>query len=359
MPAPPTHTRPCTSVPSIVKKRRFGFSIVAGVVPSSATSANRLSSASRGTRTPSNHSRPLSTPLRPSLRPSSSIRTPAHGAPDSSRIGTTKACTPWRSPPDLELGEHHGQPGVAGGVADVVLAGLVARLGDRRGDHELAGRRGRTPPRCPGPGRCCRARLGHREAAHQPPGDQVAQVGVVVTLGAQLQDRAAEQPELHADLDQHRQVAVGQRLERRHRRADVAAAAVLLGEAHPRLTVAAISRTRSRTRSRYSSRGRVSASSSTEACVARLRRTRSRTSAYLPSSSAVSAGTSISGGGRLGSRVAASGVRSSAAGGTVSSPACRRPCNSRYRGRRGRCLVDSRSIEQVRKGVQGVQAARP
>ena len=27
MPAPPTHTRPCTSVPSIVKKRRLGLSI--------------------------------------------------------------------------------------------------------------------------------------------------------------------------------------------------------------------------------------------------------------------------------------------------------------------------------------------
>ena len=77
--------------------------------------------------------------------------------------------------------------------------------------------------------------LGHREAAHQLPGHQVAQVGVVVALGAELEDRAAEQPELHAHLHQHRQVAVREGLERRDRRAEVAAAAVLLREAHPRL----------------------------------------------------------------------------------------------------------------------------
>ena len=98
MPAPPTQTRPWTRVPSIVKKRRFGFSMSLEYVPSSATCANRSSSAARGTRTPSNHSRPLSTPLRPSLRPSSSIRTPAAGAPEPSRIGTTKAWTPRPSP---------------------------------------------------------------------------------------------------------------------------------------------------------------------------------------------------------------------------------------------------------------------
>ena len=64
-------------------------------------------------------------------------------------------------------------------------------------------------------------------------GDQVAQVGVVVALGAELEDRAAEQPELDADLHQHRQVAERQRLERRDRGADVAAAAVLLGKPMP------------------------------------------------------------------------------------------------------------------------------
>ena len=55
---------------------------------------------------------------------------------------------------------------------------------------------------------------------------------VVVPRGAELEDRAAEQPELDADLDQHRQVAEGQGLEGRERRPDVTAAAVLLREAH-------------------------------------------------------------------------------------------------------------------------------
>ena len=57
----------------------------------------------------------------------------------------------------------------------------------------------------------------------------------MVALRAQLQDRPAEEPELHAHLDQHRQVAEGQRLEGRDGGADVPAAAVLLGEAHPGL----------------------------------------------------------------------------------------------------------------------------
>ena len=51
------------------------------------------------------------------------------------------------------------------------------------------------------------AGLGHREAAEQPAVDQVVEVGVVVRLRAELQDRAAEQAELHADLDHHGQVA--------------------------------------------------------------------------------------------------------------------------------------------------------
>ncbi len=129
---------------------------------------------------------------------------------------------------ELELGEDHGHLGVGGGVADVVLVGLgAAGL-----DHELLGghvvRRDRAErlhvAAVPG--------LGHREAAHQPTGDEVLEVAVVVLLGAELEDRAAEQAELHADLDQHRQVAERERLERRHRRPDVAAAAVGLGEAH-------------------------------------------------------------------------------------------------------------------------------
>ncbi len=132
----------------------------------------------------------------------------------------------------LQLREQHGHLGVPGGVADVVLAGLLA-VG---GDHELAGLGLVDRDRAEGLDVAPVARLGHREAAHQLPGDQVAQVGVVVRLGAELEDRAAEEPELDADLHQHRQVAERQGLERRHGRADVASAAVLLREAHPRLT---------------------------------------------------------------------------------------------------------------------------
>ena len=132
---------------------------------------------------------------------------------------------------DLELGEDHGELGVHRGVADVVLPRVLAgRLHD-----ELLGvrvvRRDRADRLDVGPV----AGLGHREAAHGLAGDELGEVEVVVVLGAELQDRAAEQPELDADLHQHGQVAVGQRLERGQRGADVAAAAVLLGEAHPGL----------------------------------------------------------------------------------------------------------------------------
>ena len=79
--APPaTLTRPRTSVPSIVKNRRDRLSIGLEYVPSAATSPYRLSSASRGTRTWSKLSRPLSTPLSPALWPQSSIRTPGTAA---------------------------------------------------------------------------------------------------------------------------------------------------------------------------------------------------------------------------------------------------------------------------------------
>ena len=118
-----------------------------------------------------------------------------------------------------------------GGVADVVLVGLLAA----GLDHELLGREVVRRERAERLDVAAVAGLGHREAAHGLRGDQVGEVGVVVRLGAELQDRAAEQPELHADLHQHRQVAERQRLERGDRGADVAAAAVLLGEAHPGL----------------------------------------------------------------------------------------------------------------------------
>ncbi len=128
----------------------------------------------------------------------------------------------------LQLREDHRQLGVPGRVADVVLARPVAVRGD---DELLAG--GVVPregAEClhigavPG--------LGHREAPHQLPGDQVRQIGLVVAFGAQMQDRATEEPELHADLHQDRQVAEGQRLESGDGGPDVAASAVLARETH-------------------------------------------------------------------------------------------------------------------------------
>jgi hypothetical protein len=53
----------------------------------------------------------------------------------------------------------------------------------------------------------------------------------VVVLGAELEDRAAEEPELHPDLHQEGEVTERHRLEARDRGADVAATAVLGGEA--------------------------------------------------------------------------------------------------------------------------------
>ena len=130
---------------------------------------------------------------------------------------------------DLELREDDRHVGVLGRVADVVLAGLLAVGGD---DELLRGhvvRRHGAERLHVG----AVAGLGHREAAHEPAGDQVGQVGVVVLLGAELEDRATEQPELHAHLDQHREVAVREGLERRDRGADVAATAVLLRKPMP------------------------------------------------------------------------------------------------------------------------------
>ena len=129
---------------------------------------------------------------------------------------------------DLELREDSRHVGVRRGVADVVLAarGVGRREDELLGFHVVR--------RC-GPERLDVGpvpRLGHREAAHQPAGDQVGQVGVVVRLRAELEDRAAEEAELHPDLDQHAQVAEGEGLEGGHRRSDVAATAELAREAH-------------------------------------------------------------------------------------------------------------------------------
>ena len=143
-------------------------------------------------------------------------------------MGTTNACTPWTRATDLELGEDHRHLGVHRGVADVVLPRVLAS----RGDHELLRLRVVRRDGAQGLHVGAVAGLGHREAAHQLAGDELGDVGVVVALGAELEDRAAEQTELDAHLHQYRQVAVGERLERRERGADVAASAVLLREAH-------------------------------------------------------------------------------------------------------------------------------
>jgi hypothetical protein len=131
-------------------------------------------------------------------------------------------------PVDLELGEDHRELGVGGGVADVVLA---ARLVGG-GDHELLGRGVVRRHRAEGLHVGAVPALGHREAAHRAAGHEVGEVGVVVVLRAELEDRAAEQAELDADLHQHREVAEGEGLEGRDRGADVAPAAVLGREAH-------------------------------------------------------------------------------------------------------------------------------
>ncbi len=120
-----------------------------------------------------------------------------------------------------ELREHHRQLAVAGGVADVVLAGgLVGGV-----HHELVGvrveRRGGAQPLH------VRAvpRLGHREAPGDLQRHHPRQVGGVVPFGAQRLDRPAEQAPLHTHLHHQRQVA-DQHLEGDHGTADVTGAAV-------------------------------------------------------------------------------------------------------------------------------------
>jgi hypothetical protein len=113
------------------------------------------------------------------------------------------------------------------GVADVVLpTRIVGSV-----DHELLGLRvvGRGGPDGLDVGAV--AGLGHREGTHELTADRALEELVVVPLGPELEDRAPEQAELDAELDDDRQIAEGRGLERRHRGADVTAPAVLLGEA--------------------------------------------------------------------------------------------------------------------------------
>ena len=160
------------------------------------------------------------------MRPQSSMRTPGRRLPLLVPDGYDERVHAPGLVVDHELGEDDSVARVQCGVADVVLAGAVVR----GVDDELAGLRvvGRGGAERLDVGAV--AGLGHREAPDEPAVDQVLEVGVVVRLGAELQDRATEEPELHPDLDDHRQVAVRQRLEGGDRRADVGSAAVLLGE---------------------------------------------------------------------------------------------------------------------------------
>ncbi len=132
---------------------------------------------------------------------------------------------------DDQLGEHGGHAAVARGVADPRLVRRV--LG--RVDLELAGLGvvGRRGAQVLDVGAV--ALLGHREAAGQLQRGDVGQVALVVLLRAEVLDGAAEQAELHAELDEQRQVAERHRLEARDVAADVAVAAVLLRVAGGRL----------------------------------------------------------------------------------------------------------------------------
>ena len=104
--------------------------------------------------------------------------------------------------------------GAGGGVDDELLSGGVVRRGGLQRLHVAAV-----------------AGLGHREAAQQFQVDELLHVGLVVALGAEVFDGAAEQAPLHAGLDHERQVRHRQHLDLRHRGSDVAVAAVFLLEA--------------------------------------------------------------------------------------------------------------------------------
>ena len=113
------------------------------------------------------------------------------------------------------------------GAADVVLArGTGGGVDDELLRRRVVGRRGLERLDV-----AAVTGLRHREAAEQVEVDELLDVGLVVTLGAEVLDGAAEQPPLHAGLDHQRQVGHREHLDLRHRGADVAVAAVLLLEA--------------------------------------------------------------------------------------------------------------------------------
>mmetsp|Transcript_24220 Transcript_24220/g.62944 ORF Transcript_24220/g.62944 Transcript_24220/m.62944 type:complete len:277 (+) Transcript_24220:592-1422(+) len=92
------HSRPLSSWSATRRKRSRGRATVLVKWPSRLTSEEALSSAVRGTRTWSNHSLALSTPLQPILWPMSSTRTPGMTAMLLSRMRTRKPWMPWFSP---------------------------------------------------------------------------------------------------------------------------------------------------------------------------------------------------------------------------------------------------------------------
>jgi hypothetical protein len=77
------------------------------------------------------------------------------------------------------------------------------------------------------------AGLGHREAARQLHRRDPAEVALVVLSRAEVKDGAAEQPELDPALDEQREIAERERLERGDRAADVVHAAELRRVAEP------------------------------------------------------------------------------------------------------------------------------
>ena len=126
-----------------------------------------------------------------------------------------------------QLRENGCHPGGFGGTADVVLArGAGGGVDDELLRRRVVGRGGLQ-----GLHVAAVAGLGHREAAEQVEVDDLLYVRLVMALGAEVLDGAAEQAPLHAGLDHQRQVGHRQHLDLGDRRADVPVAAVLLLEA--------------------------------------------------------------------------------------------------------------------------------
>ena len=129
-----------------------------------------------------------------------------------------------------ELREDGGHPAVARHVPDVVLPRVVVRRVDD--EFFVLGIVGRDRPD--------RLHVGavpgfrHGEAAGQLHGHGVAQIPLMVSLGPEPADHAAEQTELHADLDQQRQIHQRHRLEGGKRATHVPFPAGLAGEEQAR-----------------------------------------------------------------------------------------------------------------------------